>query len=66
MHCRRLTRLRHAFSKKLDNFKAAVALNFVYCSFCKSHLAIRMTPCRAAGIETSQWTVGELIERCGE
>ena len=28
MHCRRLTRLTNAFSKKLENFEAAVALNF--------------------------------------
>jgi IS1 family transposase len=28
MHCRRLTRLTNAFSKKFENFEAAVALNF--------------------------------------
>lgn len=66
MHCRRLTRLTNAFSKKLPNFKAAVALNFCYYNFCKSHGAIRMTPAQAAGVESSQWTVAELVERCGE
>jgi IS1 family transposase len=66
MHCRRLTRLTNAFSKKLDDFCAAVALNFCYYNFCKSHLAVRMTPAQAAGIESSQWTVAELVERCGE
>ena len=66
MHCRRLTRLTNAFSKKLDNFCAAVALNFTYYNFCKSNLAVRMTPAQAAGIEHDQWTVAELIERCGE
>src|SRR4029079_2269764 len=30
MHCRRLTRLTNAFSKKIENFEAAVALNFAY------------------------------------
>jgi IS1 family transposase len=30
MHCRRLARLTNAFSKKIENFKAAVALNFAY------------------------------------
>jgi len=30
MHCRRLTRLTNAFSKKLANVKAAVAMNFAY------------------------------------
>lgn len=66
MHCRRLTRLTNAFSKKVENFEAAVALNFAYYNFCKTHGAIRMTPAQAAGVESSAWTVAELVERCGE
>jgi IS1 family transposase len=66
MHCRRLTRLTNAFSKKFENFQAAVALNFAYYNFCKMHLAIRCTPAMEAGIEKSQWTVAELLQRCGE
>jgi IS1 family transposase len=66
MHCRRLTRLTNAFSRKFENFNAAVSLNFAYYNFCKSHLAIRCTPAMEAGIEPSQWTVAELLERCGE
>ena len=66
MHCRRLTRLTNAFSKKLENFQAAVSLNFAYYNFCKLHGAIRCTPAMAAGVESSQWSVAELIERCGE
>jgi len=66
MHCRRLTRLTNAFSKKFENFEAAVALNFAYYNFVKTHLAIRMTPAMAAGVEKSHWTVAELVERCGE
>ncbi len=66
MHCRRLTRLTNAFSKKIENFEAAVALNFAYYNFCKTHGAIRMTPAQAAGVENSAWTVAELVERCGE
>ena len=34
---RRLTRLTNAFSKKLQNHKAAVALHFAYCNFCRLH-----------------------------
>lgn len=30
LHMRRLTRLTHAFSKKIENFEAAVALHFAY------------------------------------
>lgn len=66
MHCRRLTRLTNAFSKKLENFTAAVSLNFAYYNFCERHITVRMTPAQAAGVESSQWTVAELLERCGE
>jgi len=65
MHCRRLTRLTTAFSKKLNNFQAAVALNFAYYNFCKRHIAIKTTPAKAAGVEDHEWTVAELVERCG-
>lgn len=66
MHCRRLSRLTNAFSKKLENFRAAIALHFAYYNFCKVHTTIRCTPAMEAGIENSQWTVAQLIERCGE
>jgi IS1 family transposase len=66
MHCRRLTRLTNAFSKKLENFEAAIAMNFCYYNFVKTHGAIRMTPAQAAGVENSAWTITELVERCGE
>ncbi len=66
MHCRRLTRLTNAYSKKFENFQAAVALNFAYYNFVKTHNSLRMTPAQAAGVESSAWTVAELIERCGE
>jgi IS1 family transposase len=66
MHCRRLTRLTNAFSKKWENFEAAVALNFAYYNFCKRHITVKTTPAKAAGIEDHEWTVAELVERCGE
>ena len=66
MHCRRLTRLTNAFSKKLENFQAAVSLNFAYYNFCLVHSAVRMTPAMAAGVEKSIWTVADLLTACGE
>jgi IS1 family transposase len=66
MHCRRLSRLTNAFSKKFENFQAAVALNFAYYNFCKTHGALKMTPAMAAGIESTFWTVEDLVKRCGE
>jgi IS1 family transposase len=66
MHCRRLTRLTNAFSKKIENFEAAVALNFAYYNFCKRHIAVRMTPAMAAGVAKDFWTVADLVKLCGE
>jgi len=66
MHCRRLTRLTNAFSKKFSNFEAAIALNFCYYNFVKTHGALKMTPAMAAGIEKTFWTVEDLVKRCGE
>lgn len=62
LHMRRLTRLTYAFSKKFENFEAAVALHFAYYNFVKRHITLRATPAMAAGIEKSFWTVGELVE----
>lgn len=62
MHCRRLARLTNAFSKKLENFKAAVALHFAYYNFVKSNIAIRCTPAMAAGVTNTFWTVRDLVE----
>jgi IS1 family transposase len=62
MRCRRLTRLTNAFSKKLENFKAAVALHYAYYNFVKSNIAIRCTPAMAAGVTNTFWTVRALVE----
>ena len=61
-HMRRLTRLTLAFSKKLENFEAAVGLHFAYYNFVKRHNTLRCTPAMAAGIEQSFLTVGDLVE----
>ncbi len=63
MHCRRLTRLTNAFSKKLENFKAAVALHYGYYNFVKINSAIRCTPAMAAGVVSTLWTVRDLVEK---
>jgi IS1 family transposase len=62
MHCRRLARLTNAFSKKLDNFKAAVALHFAYYNFVRIHKSLRMTPAMAAGVTDRIWTIADLLE----
>jgi len=61
-HMRRLTRLTYAFSKKLENFEAAVGLHFAYYNFVKRHNTLRATPAMAAGIERDFWTVADLVK----
>ena len=61
MHMRRLTRLTNAFSKKLENFQAAVALHFAYYNYVKIHKTLRCTPAMAAGVTNRLWTVGDLV-----
>jgi IS1 family transposase len=62
LHMRRLTRLTLAFSKKRENFTAAVGLHFAYYNFVKRHNTLRCTPAMAAGVTGSFWSVGDLVE----
>jgi IS1 family transposase len=62
LHMRRLTRLTLAFSKKRENFEAAVALHFAYYNFVKRHNTLRCTPAMAAGVERDFLTMGDLVE----
>lgn len=61
-HMKRLAHLTYAFSKKLENFEAAVALHFAYYNFVRTHGTLKMTPAMAAGVESSFMTVGDLVE----
>jgi hypothetical protein len=61
MQLRRFTRLTNAFSKKLENLKAALALHFAWYNFCRIHSTLRVTPAMAAGIADSVWHLSELI-----
>jgi len=62
MHCRRLTRLTNAFSKKPENFRAAIGLHFGYYNFVKIHSSIRCTPAMAVGASSRLWKVEDLVE----
>lgn len=57
-----LTRLTYTFSKKWDYVKAALALHFAYCNFCRKHASLKgRTPAMAAGIADRVWTLGDLL-----
>jgi IS1 family transposase len=62
MSIRRFTRLTNAFSKKVENHAAAVALWFTYYNFCRVHQTLRVTPAMEAGISNHVWSISEL---CG-
>src|SRR3989475_6686392 len=61
MQLRRLTRLTNAFSKKVDNLKAAVGLHFAWYNFCRVHKTLRVTPAMQGGIADHVWEIGELL-----
>jgi IS1 family transposase len=61
MQVRRFTRLTNAFSKKLANMKAAVALHFAHYNFVRVHKTLRVTPAMQAGLTDHVWTWNELL-----
>jgi IS1 family transposase len=61
MQLRRFTRLTNAFSKKLENMKAALSLHFAWYNFCRVHSSLRVTPGMAAGITSEVWSLESLI-----
>jgi IS1 family transposase len=62
MGCRRFTRLTNAFSKRLDNHLAAIALHVAYYNLCRVHETLRTTPAVQLGITDRAWSLGELID----
>jgi IS1 family transposase len=61
MSMRRFTRLTNAFSKKVDNHVAAIALHFMHYNFCRVHKTLRVTPAMEAGLAHHVWTIEELV-----
>ena len=62
MCMRRFTRLTNAFSKKIENHEASVALHFMYYNFCRIHQTLRVTPAMAAGVTDHLWDVEDLAK----
>lgn len=62
MSMRRFTRLTNAFSKKLENLKAAVALHFAHYNFVRIHKTLRVTPGMEAEVTNRLWSIGDLLE----
>ena len=65
MSMRRFTRLTNAFSKKLENHAATVALYFMYYNFARVHQTLRVTPAMEAGISDHVWSIEEIVGLLG-
>jgi IS1 family transposase len=63
MSMRRFTRLTNAFSTKLENLQAAVALHFAHYNLVRTHKTLRVTPAMAAGVTNRLWSLEELVDR---
>jgi hypothetical protein len=61
MGMRRFTRLTNAFSKKIDNHVAAVALYFMYYNFARVHQTLRCSPAMAAGVDSRLWEIKDIV-----
>src|SRR5271157_3491887 len=61
MSMRRFTRLTNAFSKKMQNHAAMVAIHAVYYNYARIHKSLRITPAMAAGLSDRVWTLEEIV-----
>ncbi len=62
MSMRRFTRLTNAFSKKIENHAASVAIYFTWYNFGRVHQTLKTTPAIKAGIASHVWSVDEMVE----
>lgn len=46
--------------------KAAVSLHCAHYNFVRQHRTLRMTPAMAANVETSMWSLQDLVEQTAE
>ncbi len=60
MSIRRFTRLTNAFSKKIENHAAAVAIWFMYYNFCRVHSTLRVTPAMESGLSDHVCSIEEM------
>jgi IS1 family transposase len=65
MSMRRFTRLTNAFSKKVENHEAAVALHFMHYNFARIHQTLRVTPAMEAGVADRVWSLEEIVNLIG-
>ena len=55
----------NAFSKKVENHAADIALYFMYYNFGRIHQTLRVTPAMEAGVANHVWSVEEIVALLG-
>jgi IS1 family transposase len=61
MSMRRFTRLTNAFSKKIENHAASLAIHYMHYNFVRIHQTLRVTPAMAAGLTDRLWELEDLV-----
>lgn len=61
MGVRRFTRLTNAFSKKIENRAAAVALHMMHYSFVRIHQTLRIAPAMAACLTDRVGEIADIV-----
>jgi IS1 family transposase len=65
MSMRRFTRLTNAFSKKIENHVATLAIFYAHYNFVRIHSTIRCSPAMAAGVTDRLWEINDLVALLG-
>jgi IS1 family transposase len=65
MSMRRFTRLTNAFTKKIENHVATLAIFYMHYNFVRIHQTLRVTPAMAAGMTYRLWGIQDLIALLG-
>ncbi|HLK69433.1 MAG TPA: DDE-type integrase/transposase/recombinase [Bryobacteraceae bacterium] len=61
MSMRRFTRLTNAFSKKVEDHAASIALYLMWYNFGRIQQTLKMTPAMRSGLSFTLWTVEEIL-----
>lgn len=61
MGMRRYTRLTNAFSKKIENHCATLAIFYMNYNFVRIHQTLRITPAMAAGVTSKLWSIHDVV-----
>jgi len=56
-----VSQLTNAFSKKIENNAAMVAIHAVHYNFARIHKTLRITPAMAAGLSDHVWSLEEIV-----